>query len=296
MFGFLNCNKPIGFSSRDLVNAVQGRLRGKRLKIGHCGTLDPLADGVLVLALGAASRLVPYVHQLSKSYRAEFRLGAESPTGDLEAEPTIHPNHPQPARDELEQLTAQFIGEISQTPPAYSAVKIGGRRAYDMARQGKQVDVPARQVHVHAMEIRNYDYPLVEIDITCGTGTYIRSLGIDLAAAAGTTAVMTQLTRTRVGDFKIEDALSIDDLRRIDLEPHLAAAAMGVHHLPRVSIEPEMEQTLVHGLPLPGPTDCNPGTEAAAVNSRDGKLTAIVVSRSGKWFPKRVFCVRDASQ
>ena len=294
MFGFLNCHKPIGFSSRDLVNVVQGRLRGKRVKVGHCGTLDPLADGVLVIAVGGASRLVPYVHQLSKSYRAEFRLGAESPTGDLEIEPTVHTDHPRPSREELVRLTNRFVGEITQTPPVYSAVKIGGRRAYDMARQGQQVEVPERRVTVFSMEVQSYEYPLLGLDITCGTGTYIRSLGIDLAAAAGTTAVMTSLTRTRVGDFDAADALSLDQIREVDLESNLTPAVLGVRHLPQVSVDRDDELTLIHGRPL-SIVAGDSGCEAAAVGAESGDLAAILVSRDGFWHPKRVFCRREAS-
>lgn len=295
MFGFLNCNKPIGFSSRDVVNVVQGRMRGKRIKVGHCGTLDPLADGVLVLAVGPASRLVPYVHQFSKSYRAQFRLGAESPTGDLEIEPTIHADAPQPSREELERLAAQFVGEISQTPPTYSAVKIGGRRAYEMARQGQQIEIQSRQVTVFEFEILGFDYPTLDVQITCGTGTYIRSLGIDLAAAAGTTAVMTSLTRTRIGEFKLEDALTIDQTRKVDLQSVLSPAQIGVRQLHQLVVDERQELTLIHGQPLPENAAAAVGTEAAAVNSQSGELSAIVVCREGRWFPKRVFCKVKAS-
>lgn len=270
-------------------------MRGKRIKVGHCGTLDPLADGVLVLAVGPASRLVPYVHQLSKSYRAEFRLGAESPTGDLEVEPTIHTDAPRPSREALERIAAGFVGEISQTPPSYSAVKIGGRRAYDMARKGQQVEVPSRRVKVFAFDILELDYPTLRVEITCGTGTYIRSLGIDLAAAAETTAVMTSLTRTRVGEFALEDALTIDQIREVDLESVLSPAEMGVRQLHQLSIDEDQEITLLHGQPLPWETQIPVGTEAAAVNSCSGELSAIVVCREGRWFPKRVFCKAKTS-
>ena len=138
MFGFLNCDKPIGFSSRDLVNIVQGRLRGRKVKLGHCGTLDPLASGVLVVGVGPAARLTPFVHEASKSYQATFRLAAESPTGDMEFEPTLYPDHPIPTAQELASACRSLTGMIEQIPPAYSAIKVDGKRAYVMAREGSR--------------------------------------------------------------------------------------------------------------------------------------------------------------
>ncbi len=292
MFGFLNCNKPIGFTSRDVVNVIQRRLRGRKIKLGHCGTLDPLADGVLVVAVGAAAKLVPFVHEASKRYRGTFRLAAESPTGDLEFEPTIHEHHPVPTVDQVRQACGRFIGAIEQTPPAYSAVKVDGRRAYDLARQGCDVDVPSRTVQVQSIDVIAFDYPELTLDITCGTGTYIRSLGIDIARSLGTVAVMTSLTRTRVGDFAIEQALSIDTLRQAELESLLQSAATGVSHLPRVRVDAEQCGRLANGLPVDpdvaAPDQAASAAHAAAVLPPD-RLTAILVSRRGLWYPKRVF-------
>ncbi|WP_182867367.1 tRNA pseudouridine(55) synthase TruB [Stieleria mannarensis] len=294
MFGFLNCNKPVGFSSRDLVNVVQGRLRGRKVKVGHCGTLDPLASGVLVVGVGPAAKLVPFVHESSKSYRATFRLGAESPTGDLEHEPTVYPDHPVPTLESLAAACSRLTGLIEQIPPAYSAIKVDGKRAYKMARQGHDVAMPTRTVQVDAIEILAYDYPDLQLMITCGTGTYIRTLGMDVAKAVGTVAVMTSLVRTRVGEFSISDAVSLQQLRENELESLLLPAALGVSHLPRLTVNPEDCKRLSNGLCL---GDRNPeSTGAAAARAEHvaavtdtGHLKAILVQKRSAWCPKRVF-------
>lgn len=294
MFGFLNCNKPLGFSSRDLVNVVQGQLGGRKVKVGHCGTLDPLADGVLVVGVGAAAKLVPYVHETSKCYLGSFRLAAESPTGDLEFEPTLHLDHPIPSPQQLTSACNELTGIIDQVPPVYSAIKIGGKRAYAMARQGHKVEMPSRKVHIESIKIISYDYPDVQLEITCGTGTYIRTLGMDLAKSVGTVAVMTALTRTRVGDFLISDSISIDQIRSNDLQSLLLPASRGISHLPRLTIEPEESQRLVNGLCLDDrQPDCseasNPNAQHVAAITHAGHLKAIVVRKENRWCPKRVF-------
>ena len=294
MFGFINCNKPVGFSSRDAVNVVQGRLRGRKVKIGHCGTLDPLADGVLVIGVGPGAKLVPYVHETSKCYRGTFRLAAESRTGDLEFEPTLYTDHPVPTSEQIASACLELTGTIEQIPPAYSAIKVGGKRAYKLARQGGDVEMPSRQVRIESIEVVSYHYPELELVITCGTGTYIRTLGMDLAKAVGTVAVMTALTRTRVGDFSISDSVSIDQIRGNELESLLVPASMGVSHLPRMTVDPDECRRLINGLSLddrtPDQTDAiDSNAEQVAAVTPDGHLKAILVRKNQRWCPKRVF-------
>ncbi|MDV6032089.1 MAG: tRNA pseudouridine(55) synthase TruB [Phycisphaera sp. RhM] len=294
MFGFLNCDKPIGFSSRDLVNIVQGRLRGRKVKVGHCGTLDPLASGVLVVGVGPAARLTPFVHEASKSYRATFRLAAESPTGDMEFEPTLYPDHPIPTAQELASACRSLTGRIEQIPPAYSAIKVDGKRAYVMAREGQDVVMPARKVHVEAIEILSYQYPDLQLQITCGTGTYIRTLGMDVAKAVGTVAVMTSLVRTRVGEFSISDSVSETQLRENEIESLLLPAAIGVSHLPQMIVNADECKRLANGLCLGTRQPDTPGAagedpEHVAAITPDGHLKAILVQKQSSWCPKRVF-------
>ena len=294
MFGFLNCNKPIGFSSRDVVNVVQGQLSRRKIKVGHCGTLDPLAEGVLVIGVGPAAKLVPYVHQTSKCYLGTFRLAAESPTGDMEFEPTLHMDHPVPSLQQLVVACEKLTGVIEQTPPVYSAIKVGGKRAYEMARQGRDLEMPTRKVHIESIRIVSFDFPNLELEITCGTGTYIRTLGMDLAKAVGTVAVMTALTRTRVGDFAISDTVSVDEIRRNNLESMLLPASMGVSHLPRLIVGPDQCKRLANGLCLGDqqPDRANaldPNAEHIAAITADGRLKAILVQKDEHWCPKKVF-------
>lgn len=277
-------------TSRDVVNVVQRRIRP--IKVGHAGTLDPLAEGVLVLGVGPAVRLVPYVQQLAKHYRATFLLGQSSVSGDLEGEVLQHPDPPVPSLDQLQHAAAQLIGNIEQIPPAHSAIWVDGKRAYKRIRAGEQIEMPSRTVRVDSLEILHYDFPKLELDIVCGSGTYIRTLGIDLAKLAGSASVMAYLQRTGVGDFRIDDAITIDQLRDDPLQPLLVPAERGVPHLPRLVIDAEQSVRLGHGLCIDGEPMGNPAAteivEAAAVD-RDDRLRAIVRRKRGHWCPYRVF-------
>ena len=185
-FGILNVDKPTGITSRDAVNRVE-RLFGK-VKCGHAGTLDPLATGVLVICVGPATRLIQYVQRLPKQYRAVFQLGRESVTDDVEGEVELVAGAPEPTRAEIEAALPQFLGDILQRPPAHSAIKVDGQRAYDLARRGEEFELPARTISIYRLEVLRYEYPELELAIECGSGTYVRSLGRDLAAALGTAA------------------------------------------------------------------------------------------------------------
>ncbi len=294
MFGFLNCNKPVGFTSRDVVNIVQGKLRRRRIKVGHCGTLDPLADGVLVVGIGPAAKLVPYVHETLKRYIGSFRLAAESPTGDLEFEPTLYPDHPDPTIDQIRTACDGMTGRITQTPPAYSAIKIDGKRAYDLARKGKEVQIPSRTVRIDAISVLEYRYPDLKLDITCGTGTYIRTVGTDLARGLGTVAVMTGQTRVAVGDFVIDEAWGIDAVRDGEIESMMVSPSIGVSHLPRVVFDDQECWRLANGQRLTYrtpemPPDAPIESEHVAALATDGRLVAIMTEQDGAWRPKKVF-------
>ncbi len=294
-FGLLNCDKPSGVTSRDVVNVVQRRLR--KVKVGHTGTLDPLADGVLVLGVGSASRLVPYVQRYPKRYRGTFRLGAESESGDIESEIVQPSGLPVPTRQEIESAAGNLVGTIEQTPPAYSAIHIDGKRAYQRIRAGEVFEMPTRLVNIVSLRVLRYDFPKIELETVCGSGTYIRSLGIDLARAVGTVAVMTQLRRLAVGPFLADDAVSLDRLRNDDLGAMLLPATLAVQDLPRLIVDSEASRRLGHGLGVDGviergnatsgsePVD---RTEAAAI-TEDDRLRAIVRRKESMWYPYRVF-------
>jgi tRNA pseudouridine55 synthase len=273
MFGLLNVDKPAGITSRDAVNRVQRLVRP--LKVGHAGTLDPLATGVLVVAIGPAARLIEYIQRLPKTYQGTFLLGRTSDTEDIEGTVVEMPLAPKPARAQIDAAIPRFIGQIDQRPPAYSALKISGRRAYKMARRGDTVDLAPRPVEVYDLQIIRYDYPELELLVRCGSGTYIRSLGRDLAAAVGTGAVMSALRRLAVGPFKADEALRTDKLDFSAIQSRLQSPLLAVEQLPRIALDDHELAHIIQGRSI---TD-RWGTveiEIAAVSSR-GELAAILV-------------------
>lgn len=208
MDGLLVIDKPAGMTSRDVVNIVQ-RWYPRGTKIGHTGTLDPLATGVLVLCIGKATRLADKVQAMPKRYRAGILLGATSDTDDLDGVITPRTIANPPPLAAVCKVLSGFVGSIEQRPPAYCALKVGGRRAYDLARRGRSVPLSSRTVRIDSIEILNYDWPHLEIDVACGKGTYIRSLARDLGENLGVGGLIETLRRTGVGPFRAEDGLKI---------------------------------------------------------------------------------------
>src|SRR5262245_30326921 len=198
MNGLLVIDKPSGMTSRDVVNRVQ-KWFPRKTKIGHTGTLDPLATGVLVVCVGAATRLADYVQAMGKSYASRFCLGATSTTDDADGEVTETPNVVPPTLRQIDEATATFMGNIEQIPPAVSALKVDGQRAHDLVRQGKDVKHAARTVRIDDIRVKNYEWPFLDVEVDCGKGTYIRSIARDLGAALGCGGLVLTLRRTRVG-------------------------------------------------------------------------------------------------
>jgi len=277
LFGLLNLNKPPGITSRAAVNRVQ-QCTG-RIKIGHAGTLDPLASGVLMICLGPATRLVDYVQRMPKRYRGRFLLGRVSDTEDIDGQVRELPNAPQPAREQLESVLPSFVGRILQRPPAYSAVKVGGRRAYRLAREGTAVDLPTRPVEVYQISLSRYCYPEFTLEIACGAGTYVRSLGRDIAIRLGTGAVMAELARTAIGDFRLEQAIRLDELSAESLPERLLPAVSAVAHLPQVCLSAGQRERLLKGLTIENQW-CVCGGEIAAVDTT-GRLCALLAPTVG---------------
>lgn len=246
MFGLLNVDKPSGMTSRRVVDRI-ARL-AKPAKVGHAGTLDPLASGVLVLGIGPATRLVEYVQETPKQYRATFLLGRSSPTEDIDGEVTELPSAVPPTREQLEQAAQALTGQIEQRPPAYSALKVAGRRAYDLARAGQEVDLAPRPVRIDRFRIESYAYPELKVDVQCSGGTYIRSLGRDLAERCGTAAVMSALVRTAVGRFTLDEAVALETPTRENLAELLLPPELAVEGLmPRWTVAPAEADRLARG-------------------------------------------------
>ena len=216
MDGFINVLKPTGLSSHDVVDIVRRIFKQKR--VGHAGTLDPAAAGILPVALGRAARLVEYMENADKSYRAEIAFGYATDTGDVYGD--VIGSIPCPAlplEEELRRVLGKFVGEIEQTPPAYSAIKVGGQRAYDLVRQGAAVEIPTRTVRIDRLELVHADaaHARILVDVDCAKGTYIRSLCTDIGAVLGLPATMRFLLRTRVGGFMLADSYTLEELAEV---------------------------------------------------------------------------------
>ena len=213
MDGLLLIDKPKGWSSFDVVAKLRGRIKHetgiKKPKVGHTGTLDPLATGLMLVVVGSYCKRAQEFSKLDKTYDVTMKLGETSSTGDNEGEKTTISTH-QPTEVDVRRAVEQFVGTIQQTPPIYSAIKVDGKRAYDLARAGKEVKLEPREVTIYQIEELSYDYPLVTFRTRVSSGTYIRSLVADIGEALQTGAYMTDLRRTEVGTYKLADAASID--------------------------------------------------------------------------------------
>jgi tRNA pseudouridine55 synthase len=208
--GLLLIDKPKDWTSFDVVAKVRGTIKReaglKKPKVGHTGTLDPLATGLLVLCLGSYCKRASEFSKLDKTYEVTMKLGQTSATGDDEGEKTQVSDH-SPAYEEVEDALKRFTGEISQVPPAYSAIKVDGQRAYKLARAGKEVKLEPRKVTIHSIENLEYAYPEIKFTVSVSSGTYIRTLVEDIGNFLGTGAYMNALRRTKVGDFSIQKAI-----------------------------------------------------------------------------------------
>jgi tRNA pseudouridine55 synthase len=283
--GFLNVSKPSGCTSRDVVNRIQRLVRPD--KVGHAGTLDPLAEGVLVVAIGQATKLIEKIQQTTKVYRGAFLLGHSSDTEDVEGEVVELPYALAPSESELSQACRQMCGENSQLPPQYSALKVGGKRAYDLARRGIKAELKPRVVRIDSCELLRYEYPEFELKIVCGSGTYVRSIGRDIAASLGSAAVMSALTRTAVGPFHLDEAIDLESIDEKKLATSLAPIAIAVADLVRLELTAEEVVLLGHGRQI---SDRFEGDwESAAAFASNGRLAAIVAPVS----PDRIRSVKN---
>lgn len=283
MHGFLNIDKPVGPTSHDVVARIRRLTQQQR--VGHAGALDPAATGVLVVAIGVATRLIEYVQdETSKRYRAIVRLGAATTTDDAAGE--IIATAPVPLLDEraIEQALTPFRGAIMQTPPMYAAIHHEGRRLYELARAGVMVDRPARPVTVERLELIAWSPPDLTLDVLCGKGTYIRALARDLGAALGCGGHLHALRRTAVGSFTIDDAAPLDGLTSVSLM--LLPPERAVLDWPAVVLDAEQTRLVRNGqtLLLTG----FPG-ERARAHDPEGRLLALLARADDRWRPTKVF-------
>lgn len=291
--GFLNINKPLGLTSHDVVAKIRNkakRLTGNRkLKVGHAGTLDPAATGVLVICLGHASRLSEYAMQSTKQYRATVRLGIVTDSYDSEGEIIREMDASQITQADVENVLPQFTGDIAQIPPMYSAIKQGGKKLYELARQGETVERKARHVTIHKLEILSWDAPDFALLVTCSSGTYIRSLAYDIGEALGVGAYLAGLERTRSGNFTVQNALNLDEVLQadVDLHPHLLPPLTALADWQIVPVKDDQIRAIIQGRSIPAAADV--ADEYAAAVEQDGHLLAILEKRGATWKPHKVF-------
>jgi len=271
--GLLVIDKPRGMTSRDVVDRAEEWFpRGT--KIGHTGTLDPLAEGILVLCVGAATRLAEYVQRMQKSYQAGILMGSRSDTDDADGMITEDASVSAPDEIVLETCLQGFVGEIEQVPPGFSAAKITGRRAYALARRGEEVTLVPRRVRIYGIDILAYDYPRLAIEVRCGKGTYIRALARDLGERLGCGGLIETLRRTNVGPFSNEKALPVGaeaDMIRKSLLPLTAA----VSDLERINLEAADIARIRRGTSVPVSSMRLASTDEAAICDESGNLIAV---------------------
>ncbi len=277
MQGFLNFYKPQGMSSHDCVGAVR-RLTGIK-KVGHGGTLDPLAEGVLPIAVGRATRLLPYLPE-GKAYRAIIRFGITTTTDDLEGEILTQQAADRLTVEDIAACLPEFQGTIDQVPPAFSAIQVQGQRLYDLARKGRAVTPPSRTVVVHTLTVQYWqpgEQPELTLDIDCGPGTYIRSIARDLGDRLGTGATLAHLTRTRSGGFDSSHSLTLEDVTNL-LEKQaleLADPALALEHLPAIALPAELALRWQQGQKFPPTMVIPPNTPHRVLNEPDGTFLGI---------------------
>lgn len=288
--GWLIVDKPAGISSNAVVNKVRWALDAK--KAGHAGTLDPEATGVLAVALGEATKTVPYITDALKAYRFTVRLGQATNTDDAEGE-VIASSDVRPTDDEIREALKAFEGEIMQVPPKFSAVKIDGERAYKLARDGEDFEVEARPLWVDEIEmVARPDADHAVIEMICGKGGYVRAVARDLGAALGCHAHVATLRRVWSGPFEADEGVSMELVEELakspELDTYLRPLEEGLDDLPELKATVEGATRLRHGNPgMVFAADVEYGDEAWA--SFDGKAVAVGIYRSGELHPSRVF-------
>lgn len=203
-------NKPLEWTSFDVVRKVRQKLKVK--KIGHAGTLDPLATGLLILCTGKLTKKIDEYQAAEKEYTGKMHLGQTTPSYDLETEPTSQLPVGHVTSEQLSQTAEKFVGDIAQVPPMHSAIKVDGKRAYDLARKGEVAELKSRLINISVFEITTVNLPEVAFRVVCSKGTYIRSLAKDFGDTLGTGAYLSELCRTRIGTFRLRDAVEIDDI------------------------------------------------------------------------------------
>ncbi|MFL7838559.1 MAG: tRNA pseudouridine(55) synthase TruB [Candidatus Promineifilaceae bacterium] len=283
--GLLLIDKPVGPTSHDIVNQLR-RLSGIR-RIGHAGTLDPLASGLLLVCIGRATRLLEYLLDQPKRYEASVRLGQSTDTFDAQGE-VVAERPVMVTGQDIEEALQQFRGPIVQYAPAYSAVKKDGVPLYKLARQGIEVERPSREVTIYNLQLCSWQEPLVELDVSCSSGTYIRSLADDLGNVLGCGGHISSLRRSEVGSFAVDEAVAIDRLDSDNWFDYLLPPDSAVEHLPKVEFSAEMAAKLLLGQRVPGVGAQPTGTPARAYEA-GSRFLGIIIADDQSWQPHKMW-------
>ncbi len=283
--GILNIDKPGGITSHDVVQQIR-RISGVR-RVGHAGTLDPLATGVILVCVGRATRLAEYLVGQTKRYEAVVRLGQATDTYDADGQ-VVAEKQIQVGADDIEQALDQFRGRIQQKAPAYSAIKRDGQPLYKLARQGKDVDPPVRTVDIYELHLLSWQDPYLQLEMTCSSGTYVRSLAHDLGQVLGCGGHITALKRTAIGDYSLSQATPLDHLHQETWTNNLLPADSAVQHLPRMTLSEEESARMKVGQRLKQ-SDDQPQATLARVYEPGGRFLGLVKQRDGDWQPHKVF-------
>ncbi len=288
--GVLNIDKPSGMTSHDVVDEVRGIVRQRR--VGHAGTLDPAATGVLLVCLGRATRLCEYLVPGEKEYRGTLRLGVETDTYDADGEVVARKDASGLDRATVEKALEAFLGEIDQRPPAYSAVKRDGVPAYKLARLGEEVDLPTRRVKISSIEVIRWKPPDLEIVVRCQAGTYMRSIAHDLGAALGVGGHLSSLVRTASGGWRVEDAVTLEDVRHAVDGAGISTVARSfddtLRDLPRIELDDESSKAVLCGREIT--LDVTLRAPLVSAHNPQGRLIAVLAPASKtRWRPKKAF-------
>lgn len=291
--GLVVVDKPAGFTSHDVVARLR-RAYGQR-RVGHAGTLDPDATGVLLVGLGRVTRLLRFLQEGDKEYRADVRFGVATTTLDAAGE-VLDRQEMQLTREQVERAAARFVGDIEQVPPMVSAIKVGGRRLHELARRGEEVERAPRQVRVDVVEVEEFEpgpYPLATLRIECGSGTYVRTLAADLGTALGGFAHVETLRRIRSSSFGLDEARTLD---AIEADPRSAVLAPreAVRALEPLKVDVESARGIRHGMTFPTGALGEAGPGPFAVIGPDDDLLAVYERRRGGVKPTVVIAHEDS--
>ena len=287
--GWLVVDKPVGMGSTDVVRELKHLLHP--MKIGHGGTLDPFASGVLPIAFGKATRTVSYAMDGLKTYEFIIRFGVKTATDDLEGD-VVETNENRPTIEQIEAVLPKFVGGIDQMPPAYSALKVNGKRAYDLIRKGINPELKSRKIHIESLllkEVLSEDE--MRFEVVCGKGTYVRSLGRDIASSVGCLGHLSYLRRLSCGAFSIKDAFSLDKIKELCYKEQLVSRLYSIQtvlsDILELALTEEQARFLSFGQSLPAPCGAKQGTTYRATSN--GLLVAIAVVDGNLIRPTKVF-------